>query len=79
MKNVTYQEPAASVVMRCGGINATAELVERDRSVVNKWLLPRERGGTGGVIPAHHALKLLRERSDLTLADFDAPKEAAEA
>jgi len=79
MKNVTYQEPAASVVARCDGINATAKLVERDRSVVNKWLLPRERGGTGGVIPAHHALKLLRQRPDLTLVDFDPPKETAEA
>ncbi len=54
-----YLEPAASVVTICGGIEATARLVKRDRSVVNRWLLPKDKGGTGGMIPMHHAQTLL--------------------
>lgn len=62
--------PAAAVVEKCGGIDTTAKIVNRHRSVVNRWLLPRERGGTGGQIPMHHARTLLENVPSLTEADF---------
>lgn len=58
-------QPAASVIAKFGGINETAEAVGLDRSVVNRWLRPKEKGGTDGLIPSKHQAKLLaaaRER-----------------
>ena len=63
-------QPAARVIEKCGGIEATAKLVRRHRSVVNRWLLPKESGGTGGKIPMYHAHTLLREVPDLSETDF---------
>jgi hypothetical protein len=53
--------PAAKVINIFGGIRQTAEVVGRHRSVVNRWLIPKSRGGTGGIIPAHHQQTLLKE------------------
>ncbi len=61
METVLEKSPAARVIEKCGGIDRTAEFVGRDRSVVNRWRLPREKGGTGGIVPAHHQVKLLSE------------------
>lgn len=77
-------QPAASVVAKCGGIEATARIVKRHRSVVNRWLLPRESGGTGGQVPMHHARILLRDVAELSESDFFAgadptPAEPSEA
>lgn len=47
-------EPAATVIDLLGGISATADLIGRHRSVVNKWRLPKEVGGKGGAIPPKH-------------------------
>jgi len=66
--------PAAHVIDKCGGIPETAELVGRDRSTVNRWMRPKETGGTGGLVPAEHQQTLLdraREKGiDLTPNDF---------
>lgn len=73
-----YLDPAATVVALCGGIDATAKLVGRDRSVVNRWLLSKERGGTGGLIPMRHARTLLERVPELTERHFfDVPNEAS--
>lgn len=70
--------PARHVVEKCGGINATAELIGLDRSAVNRWLLPKERGGTGGQVPARHQPALLQKVPGLEPADFfQAPPQAA--
>ena len=94
METVLEKSPAARVIEKCGGIDRTAEFVGRDRSVVNRWRLPREKGGTGGIVPAHHQVKLLSEAPKhgikLTSSDFfddqaiappstDEPPEAPEA
>lgn len=63
-------EPAATVIAKCGGVDAVARIVKRHRSVVNRWRLPRESGGTGGYVPMPHARILLREVPALTEADF---------
>lgn len=65
-----HLEPAASVVEKCGGINATAKLIGRHRSVVNRWLLPAVQGGTGGQIPMRHAQRLLEQVLALSEEDF---------
>ncbi len=70
MRENTTETPAAKVIRKCGGIAATAELIDRDRSVVNRWLLPRESGGTDGVIPAQHQQTLLDKNADLKPDDF---------
>ena len=74
METVLEKSPAARVIEKCGGIDRTAEFVGRDRSVVNRWRLPREKGGTGGIVPAHHQVKLLSEAPKhgikLTSSDF---------
>jgi hypothetical protein len=68
--SAAHLEPAASVVAICGGIDATARLVGRDRSVINRWLLPKSRGGTGGKVPMHHAMTLLACVPSLTERHF---------
>jgi hypothetical protein len=73
----TRLQPAARVIDLCGGIDATAGIVGRDRSVVNRWLLPRERGGTGGRIPMHHAQRLLESVPVLREEDFFCRREPA--
>lgn len=68
------ETPAARVIRKFGGIAATATLVGRDRSVVNRWLRPRSVGGTGGIVPAKHMSTLLRKADEagvsLEPADF---------
>jgi len=49
-------------------------MIERDASVVRKWRLPKEKGGTGGMVPTDHAQRLLDEAQvrgiDLRPDDF---------
>lgn len=61
MDVVDGNAPAARVIEKCGGIERTAELVGRHRSVVNRWLRPKDKGGTGGLVPAEHQQTLIRE------------------
>lgn len=63
-------QPAAGVIAKSGGIDAVAKIVKRHRSVVNRWMLPPESGGTGGQVPMRHAQTLLREVVGLSEADF---------
>lgn len=74
METVQGLPPAADVIAKLGGIDATAAVVKRHRSVVNRWLLPRESGGTGGTIPPKHRPTILaharEKRIALTLADL---------
>ena len=61
MENDEHNCPAARVIEKCGGIESTARLVGRHRSVVNRWLRPKDKGGTGGIVPAEHQQKLLNK------------------
>lgn len=79
-KKRSQECPAARVIAKCGGIEATATLVGRHRSVVNRWLRPKEAGGTGGLVPATHQQTLMRaarkQGFDLVAEDFfDVPKD----
>lgn len=65
---------AQHIIDKCGGPRATAELAEVDVSRVHRWTYPKERGGTGGIIPAKRQALILRKAReqgiDLTPNDF---------
>ena len=44
--------PAQTVIDACGGFRAVAEMTGRDETRVRRWTYPKDRGGTGGLIPA---------------------------
>ncbi len=66
--------PAARVVEKCGGARAVAKMAGVHISRVHRWTYPKERGGTGGHVPAKHQQAILdgarRLGVDLTPADF---------
>lgn len=71
-------QPAATVIDIFGGISETAAIIKRDRSIVNKWLRPKEKGGTDGAIPPKHWPALVRARPDaITFEMLERPQEAA--
>lgn len=51
--------PAAKIIELCGGYKVVAEMVGRDHTRVLRWTYPKDRGGTGGVIPSDIQQKLL--------------------
>ncbi len=44
--------PAERVIEICGGVTAVAHMVGRSEMPVRRWTYPKERGGTGGLIPS---------------------------
>lgn len=54
-----YLEPAATVVRILGGIGNTSKAAGVHRTRVNRWLLPKENGGTDGLVPVKHHQPLL--------------------
>jgi len=72
--------PAQRIIEKCGGVTRTAELVGRSESWVYRWTYPRERGGTGGLVPRQAQFALLDAardgKVDIQPADFF--QEAAE-
>lgn len=78
-----HMNPARAVIAKLGGPEVVAKLTGRDVSRVYRWMYPRERGGTDGVIPHQEAQKLLEHARangvDLRPEDFFAslPEAAA--
>jgi hypothetical protein len=81
MSKRTYLDPAYSVIMKFSptgelgkGIDAVAAVTGADRTRVYRWMRPREKGGTDGVIPAQQQQKLFdyaqKKRLPLKPADF---------
>lgn len=52
-------EPANKIITALGGTAAVARLLGVHRTRVWKYMQPREKGGTGGLIPIHHIRPLL--------------------
>lgn len=65
---------AKHVIEKCGGVKAAARLSKRTLATVHRWRHERERGGTGGLIPADAQVVLMaaaiRGEVDLQPADF---------
>lgn len=74
-------EPASSIVDKFGGLTAVASLVNVKVSTVQRWRMPKERGGTGGIIPHWHQTRLLEEaqRRGVTLEPVDFFRESVPA
>ncbi|SHE78220.1 hypothetical protein SAMN05444339_10247 [Loktanella atrilutea] len=53
-------EPAKHVIEKCGGLEATASACERAVSSIRKWMVTKEKRGTGGLIPADCQVILMR-------------------
>lgn len=66
--------PAEHVIKKCGGAARTSKIVERAYSTVHKWKYDKEKGGTGGIIPASAQAKILeaadRGEVDVRPEDF---------
>jgi hypothetical protein len=56
--------PAQCVIDTFGGVRAAARAADVNASTVCRWLQPRKRGGTGGLVPTvHHATLLEKARA----------------
>ena len=68
-----HLDPAKSIVGRIGAKHA-ADAADLHISRVYSWMYPKERGGTGGIIPQRHWPKLLAFAQangiDLSPSDF---------
>lgn len=62
--------PAELVVRRFGGTRRLARLMGRHASTISRWTLPKDRGGTGGLIPSgeQRALLALAAQHDIELS-----------
>ena len=61
-------EPAKTVIELCGGFDAVANMTGRTSLRVRRWTYPKDRGGTGGLIPTdcqHALLEQARKRGVL--------------
>lgn len=67
-------EPASSIIKALGGPNVVSAALGIHRVTVSKWMRPREKGGTGGVVPYQQIEGLLSHAArigvPLTPADF---------
>jgi hypothetical protein len=67
-------EPARTVIKRLGGEAKVSEITETSLNAPYRWQYPREKGGTGGVIPQRHHRKLLayakENKIELSAEDF---------
>ncbi len=75
-----HLDPAKSIIAKIG-IDKVSEITGKHVSRVYRWMYPKDRGGTGGMIPHSEAPALLAYAQtndiDLTPADFFAARETA--
>jgi hypothetical protein len=60
--------PANLIIERFGGIDTVVGITKASRTRVYRWTQPREKGGTGGLIPHPHASVLLQFAKDNGIA-----------
>lgn len=89
MANRKYLNPAHALILKFSGpdgtlhkgIEAVAAITGADPTRVYRWMRPKEKGGTGGMIPNRHADKLLdharRKRLPVEAGDFFSGARAA--
>lgn len=65
---------AEHIIEKCGGAANVAAITGVHISRVHRWTYPKERGGTGGLIPAGHQQTIMnaavRMGLDLAPSDF---------
>ena len=82
MRDPRYHDPAYSVIRKFApdgarlakGIDQVAEITGVSRVQVYRWMRPREKGGTEGLIPSQHLKAMFEYAKDKRLpvrpADF---------
>ena len=68
-----HLDPARSIISKLGGVEVVSSITGKHVSRVYRWMYPRERGGTGGLIPTPDARIILEYAGE-----NDVPLEAAE-
>jgi len=72
-----WHDPAMTIVEFLGGIEAVSEIADVRVCSVYRWMWSKSRKGSGGIIPARHAQRLLRyareNNIDLRGGDFFDP------
>lgn len=67
-------EPAATIIEKLGGPSVVSEITRTAYTAPYRWQHPRDKGGTGGLIPQKYHLALLNYAEqagvDLTARDF---------
>jgi hypothetical protein len=67
-------EPANTIITKFKGLKPLAEVTNVKAHTVMRWRMPKEKGGTGGVVPHWHIPAILaaaRERGlDIRPSDF---------
>ncbi|KAA0684552.1 hypothetical protein DTW90_36035 [Neorhizobium sp. P12A] len=75
-------EPANTIIKKFKGLKPLAEVSGVKVHTVMRWRMPRDKGGTGGVVPHWHVQAILaaaRERGiDVRASDFAPVAEAVE-
>jgi hypothetical protein len=70
---------AERVIGKLGGPRAVAGMLAMSTQAVYKWTWPRERGGTGGLIPSRRQIELMvaaKQRGVILTKDDFFPKDA---
>lgn len=66
--------PAENVISKCGGHEVVADWLSIHVTNVYRWTYPKEKGGTGGLVPTRHQSVLLEkaraENKPLQPSDF---------
>lgn len=67
-------QQAQKIVNKFGGVPRLAAAIGKNRTTVNRWLYPKDRGGTNGLIPSQAWPEILaaakREHIPLTPEDL---------
>lgn len=70
-------EPANTIITKFGGPTAVSRIANVSAHTVIRWRTPRERGGTGGVVPHWHVPALVSAAEtlgiDVSANDFLPP------
>lgn len=60
-----YLNPAETVIHEFGGVCATARALGLHKTTVSKWRTPRDKRGTGGLIPSNLQRVVLKRAIEL--------------
>ncbi|MDQ0132634.1 hypothetical protein J2T08_000535 [Neorhizobium galegae] len=67
-------EPANTIIIKFKGLKPLAEVTDVSVHTVMRWRMPKEKGGTGGVVPHWHVDAILQAAKskgiDLKPTDF---------
>lgn len=66
-------EPASTIIKKLGGATLVSKGINVHRTRVYKWMWPKERQGTGGIIPHWQIPKILNyaKKIGVPLSEYD--------